>query len=257
MDLIRGLKDSVYLLQNLVSKDFKLKYRRSVLGVLWSVLNPLLTMIVLSAVFSYMFRFEIEYYPLYFILGQTLFNMMADGVGEAMRSIIDSAPLIKKIKVNKLVFPVEKIIFAVVNYAFSLIAIFLVLIYFQVPPSPTMFLIPFVVLLTAIFALGLSLLLSALATFFHDFLHLWGVLITLWTYLTPLFYPISILQDWMLQIIWWNPMYHFVTYMRDVVLYATIPSVTETLVCVGMALITYVVGYYVFKKLQKKFILYI
>ncbi len=257
MNLIKGLGENGYLLRNLVSKDFKLKYRRSVLGVLWSVLNPLLTMIVLSAVFSQLFRFQIEHYPVYFILGQTLFTMMTDGVGEAMRSIIDSASLIKKIRVNKFIFPMEKVLFALVNYAFSLVAIFLVMIFFQIPPTPWLLMIPVVVLLVSIFSLGLSLLMSALATFFHDFLHLWGVIVTLWTYTTPLFYPVDILPEWMMSVMWFNPMYHFVTAMRDVALYGTFPGWTEMAVCVMMALVTLAVGYLVFKKLQKKFILYI
>lgn len=257
MELIKGLRDSAYLLFNLVSKDFKLKYRRSVLGVLWSVLNPLLTMIVLSAVFSQLFRFSIEHYPVYFILGQTLFTMMTDGVGEAMRSIIDSAPLIKKIKVNKFVFPVEKVLFAIVNYAFSLIAIFLVMIFFQIEPTPWLLMIPVVVALVALFSLGLSLLLSALATFFHDFLHLWGVLVTLWTYMTPLFYPVDILPEWMMSIMWFNPMYHYVTMMRNVGMYGVFPGWDELATCVIMAVVMFAVGYLVFKKLQRKFILYI
>ncbi len=257
MNLIQGLGDSTYLLFNLVSKDFKLKYRRSILGVLWSVLNPLLTMIVLSAVFSQLFRFQIENYPVYFILGQTLFAMMTDGVGEAMSSIIDSASLIKKVKVNKLVFPIEKVLFALVNYAFSLIAIFLVMTFFQIQPTILLCMIPVVVLMVSIFSLGLSFLLSSLATFFHDFLHLWGVLVTLWTYLTPLFYPVDILPEWMLSLMWFNPMYHYVSMMRNVALYGVFPGWTEIAICLGMALVTLVVGYLVFSKLQKKFILYI
>ena len=86
-----------FVLSTLVSKDFKLKYRRSILGVLWSLLNPLLMMIILSAVFSYMFRFSIEYFPVYLILGQTLFALMNDATGSGMNSIIEAAPLIKKI----------------------------------------------------------------------------------------------------------------------------------------------------------------
>ena len=250
-------KESSYLLFNLVSKDFKLKYRRSVLGVLWSVLNPLLTMIVLSAVFSQLFRFDIQYYPLYFILGQTLFGLMADGTGGAMGSIMDSAPLIKKIKIDKMIFPVEKVLFSLVNYAFSLIAVALVMVFFQVPPSWNILFLPLIVLYTTIFSLGLSLLLSALATFFHDILHLWSVLVTLWTYCTPIFYPVSILPDWLYSIIRFNPMFHYVTYIRDIMIYNTTPDLRENLICLAMAVITLAVGFLVFKKLQRKFILYI
>lgn len=257
MNVFKRLKSSSYVLASLVSKDFKLRYRRSVLGVLWSVLNPLLTMIVLSAVFSQMFRFDVPYYPVYFILGQTLFTLMSESTTDAMSSIITSAPLIKKIKIEKMIFPIEKVLFALVNYALSLVAVFCVMIFFQVPLTPLALLIPFVVLLTAVFSLGLSLLVSALATFFHDVIHLWGVLTTLWIYCTPIFYPVSILPDWMFQIIQFNPMYHFVTYIRSITIDGAFPGFTETAICIGFAVVTLVVGFVVFNKLQKKFILYI
>ncbi|MGI6217084.1 MAG: ABC transporter permease [Coriobacteriales bacterium] len=257
MNPITEISNSHYLLFNLVSKDFKLKYRRSALGVLWSVLNPLLTMIVLTAVFSQLFRFRIEYYPLYFILGQTLFGMMNDGTSGGMRSIITSASLIKKVKVDKIIFPVEKVLFALVNYAFSFIAVICVMIYYQIPPSPLMFFLPLIVLYTTVFSMGLSLLLAALATFFRDILHLWSVLLTLWTYCTPLFYPVSILPDWMFKIIQFNPMYHYVEYIRNIMIYNVNPGLMENIVCIGFAAITLIVGYLVFTKTQKKFILYI
>ncbi len=113
-----GLKRNWFTIVSLVSRDFKLKYRRSVLGVLWSVLNPLLMMCVLTAVFSTIFRFgNIENYPLYLILGNTLFALMSDSTSGAMNSIIESAPLIKKIKINKMIFPLEKVLFQLVNFA--------------------------------------------------------------------------------------------------------------------------------------------
>ena len=109
--MVTGMKHSLFVLKSLVSKDFKLKYRRSILGVLWSVLNPLLMMIVLSAVFSFMFRFQIENYPLYLILGQVLFSLMTDATTSAMTSVIDASPLLKKVRVEKMVFPLEKVVF--------------------------------------------------------------------------------------------------------------------------------------------------
>ena len=122
------LKRNWFILSSLISRDFKLKYRRSVLGVLWSVLNPLLMMVVLSAVFSFMFRFDIENYPLYLIIGTTLFSLMGDSTSSAMNSIIESSSLIKKIRINKIVFPLEKVLFQLVNYCLSLIAVVAVMI---------------------------------------------------------------------------------------------------------------------------------
>ncbi|WP_417135247.1 ABC transporter permease, partial [Rubneribacter badeniensis] len=129
--------NSLYLLFNLVSKDFKLRYRRSILGVVWSMLNPLLMMIVMTLIFTNIFRFQFDMYPfaVYLILGQTLFAVFQDGATGAMSSIIEAAPLIKKVHVQKIIFPTEKVVFAVVNFCFSLIAVGAVLAFFGMAPS--------------------------------------------------------------------------------------------------------------------------
>lgn len=252
-----GWKHNLFVLKTLVSKDFKHKYRRSVFGVLWSVLNPLLMMAVMTAVFSFMFRFNIENYPVYLILAQILFTLMNTATTTAMSSICDAAPLLKKIKVEKMIFPTEKVLFALVNFVFSLIAVAGVMLWFHIMPSWTMLAAPLLVLYVVVFSLGVGLMLSALAVFFHDVVHFWSVIMTAWTYMTPIFYPVSILEPWMLQIMQFNPMYHYVTYFRDIMMYGTMPGIRENLICMAMAVITLIVGILVFRKLQKKFILYI
>lgn len=246
-----------FILRSLVSKDFKLKYRRSILGVLWSMLNPLLMMIVISTVFSYFFRFQIEHFPVYLILGQTLFSFMSDATSTAMSSIIDSAPLIKKIRINKLLFPLEKATFALVNFSISLIAVALVMLFFQIRLTPSILLLPLLIIFVYIFSLGLGLILSALAVFFRDIVHLWGVIIAAWTYFTPLFYPVEILPDWAMSAMAFNPMYYYVNYFRDIALYGTVPGIRENLICIGFALFALVIGIGVFKRMQKRFILYV
>ena len=245
------------VLSALVSKDFKRKYRRSVLGIVWSILNPLLMMIIMSAVFSYMFKFNIEHFPLYVILGNILFGFMSTATCTAMVSIVDSSSLIKKIRIEKAIFPIEKVIFALLNFGFSLIAAICVMIYLQVFPSWQVLLLPVLVLFVALFSMGLSLLLSALGVFFRDVFHLWEVLITAWTYATPLFYPMDLLEPWMQQVMQFNPMYHYVVYFRDIMMYGVMPSGMEHLICLGMAVVTFVVGLLVFRKTEKKFILYV
>ena len=101
------------------------------------------------------------------------------------------------------------------------------------------------------------MLLAALAVFFRDVMHLWGVVITAWTYATPLFYPVDMLDGWMKTVMSFNPMYHYVTYFRSIVMWDTMPDLVENLVCLGIALITFLVGFIVFRKSENKFILYI
>lgn len=261
-----SFKHSLFVLQSLVSKDFKLKYRRSILGVVWSVLNPLLMMVVLTAVFSYIFRFEILNFPVYLILGQILFNLMSAATSSGMTSIIDSSALIKKIRINKIVFPIEKVVSELVNFAIALVAVVLVLVYFyffpndtnpQIIPTFNILFLPVLLLYVFIFCTGLSLLLSALAVFFRDVIHLWGVIIIAWTYSTPIFYPVTLLAPWMQTLMQFNPMYHYITYFRDIVLWGNTPSITTNLICLGIAVVTFFAGLIVFRKTENKFILYV
>ena len=252
-----NFKRDGFVLSSLVSKDFKLKYRRSVLGVLWSILNPLLMMIVLSAVFSFVFRGDIENFPLYLILGTTLFNFMAEATKGGMMSIIESASLIKKIRINKMVFPLEKVIFELVNFVISLIAVVIVMLFFQVAPTWNILFLPLLLVYMIMFCTGLALILATLTVFFRDVIHLWGVVITAWTYATPLFYPIQRLPEFMIAIMEFNPMYQYVTYFREIALWAQTPSLEMNLVCFAMGAITLVVGVAVFNRSQKKFILYV
>ncbi len=251
------MKRDWFILRSLVSKDFKLKYRRSMLGVLWSVLNPLLMMVVLTAVFSTVFRFNIENFPLYLILGQTLFTFMSDATSSAMSSIIDSAPLIKKIRINKALFPLEKVSFALVNFMVSLVAVVVVMLFFRIAPTINILWLPVLLLTIFMFSLGIGLLLAALSVFFRDVMHLWSVLLTAWTYATPLFYPVEILPDWAVPIMNANPMYYYVSFFREIALYGTAPTFGQLSVCLLCGVGALVIGFAVFKKQEKKFILYV
>lgn len=252
-----SLRRNWFMLSELVSRDFKLKYRRSVLGVLWSVLNPLLMMIVLTAVFSFVFRFQIENFALYLIIGQTLFNYIAGATSDCMSSIIDNSSLLKKIRINKLIFPVEKTLFGLVNFAISLIAVVIVMIYFQVFPTWNILLLPFLLICAFFFALGIGLILATLAVFFRDVIHLWGVVTTAWMYATPIIYPVDILQGWMMAIMQWNPMYYFVNFFREIALWGTTPPLSEFGILAACAVGFFTIGLLIFRKNEKKFILYV
>ena len=253
----RTWKKNLFILKTLVGKYFKVKYRRSVLGVVWSVLNPLLMMIVMSAVFSYMFRFNIENFPLYLILGQIMFNLMSDATSGAMQSIIGAASLIQKIRIEKMVFPLEKVIFSLVNFLFSAIAAVAVMIYFSIMPTWDILFLPLCIVYVVAFSAGLGLILSSLAVFFRDVIHLWSVVLTAWTYATPLFYPLELLPDTLQFLIQFNPMYQYITYFRDIMMYGITPTLEQNLICIAMAAISLALGILVFRKTEHKFILYV
>ena len=252
-----------YILQQLVTKDFKLRYRRSILGVVWSVLNPLLMMMIMSFVFSYFLRgSNVENYPLYLIVGNITFSLMSEATNGGLTSIISAAPLLKKVKVDRWVFPVQKVFSAAVNFAFSLIAVAIVMVFDGV--MPTIHVLWFVVglVLVMLFSIGIGLFIGALAVFFRDMIHLWSVVLTAWTYLTPIFWDLSLLTNsnaprivvWIVKA---NPMYNYLEIMRSAFVYQNNPSVTVLALAAIWAVIALVIGIAVFKKTEHKFILYI
>ncbi len=247
------------LLFNLASKDIKVKYRRSVLGIAWSILNPLLTMLVLTQVFQMLLRVQVENFATYYIVGSSLWSFFSESTSLAMTSVIGASSLIKKVYVPKYMFPLEKCIFAMINYLFSLIAVFLVMIIQGVYPTWTTILAILPILYCFVFCCGFSLFLSAVTVYFRDIAHLYGVLLTIWMYLTPILYPITLLEDkrFIYNIVKLNPMYYYVEYIRDVMMYNTVPDIIFNLKCIGIAIVSLIIGSLVFKKCEGKFILHI
>lgn len=259
MDIFTDIKKFLPLLKNLVTKDIKIKYRRSVLGIAWSILNPLLTMIVLTQVFQMLLRNTVENFATYYIVGASLWNFFAEATSLALSSILASASLIKKVYIPKYIFPIEKALFALVNFAFSLIAVLLVMIIQGVYPTFTALLFPIPVLYCFVFTCGMCLFLSAVTVFFRDIAHLYGVLLTLWMYLTPIIYPAELVESKALiyNVIRLNPLYHYVEFFRDVVMYNTLPSFNQNIICAAFSLGMFIVGWFVFRRTESKFILHI
>lgn len=255
--VITDFKKYRFLLNNLISREIKVKYRRSILGILWSVLNPLLSMIVISFVFSQIFRFDIQYFNVYFLTGSVIFNFMSDATMSSLSSIISASSLIKKVYIPKYIFPLEKTTFSLVNLGFSLIAVAIVMLFSGIKITASILLFPIPILYCYIFSLGISLALSALTVMFRDIEHLYSVVVTMWMYLTPVIYPASVLKGSLLTIIKFNPMYYYVTYFRDVVMYGNIPDLTFNLICLAFSLGSLLLGMLIFKLREKTFILYL
>lgn len=246
------------LLKQLITRDVKLKYRRSYLGYLWSVLNPLMLMMVLVIVFSNLFRFDIPNFPLYLISGQVIFSFMTEATNMSVNSITGNASLLKKTYVPKYIFTISKVGSSLVNLIFSLGALLLVMIITGAEFSWNLIFFPVVILQLLIFCLGISLFLAAATVFFRDIQYLWGVFVSMWMYLTPIFYPISIISE-EYQVLYkgLNPMYWYIEQFRDIVLYAQFPQATSILIGSILAVVVLVLGAIYFNKKQDEFILYI
>lgn len=247
-----------FLLQNLIQRDIKVKYRRSTLGILWSVLNPLLMMLVMTLVFSHFFRFDIENYPVYLLSGQLLFTYFTEGTSMAMESVIGYAPLIKKVYVPKYIFPLEKSCFAFINMCFSLVALIVVMLVTGAKFYATIIFAIYPMVMLFFFSLGVGLFLSSSAIFFRDIIHLWSVFTTALMYASAIIYPVSMLEGSLMgYLIYLNPIFWYIDAFRQVTIYGNMLSIAHIVVCAACAVISVIVGSVVFKKGQDKFILYI
>lgn len=247
------------LLRELVVRDLKVKYRRSFLGYLWSLLNPLLMMMVMTIVFSFMFKSNIENFPLYLICGNTLWGFFNESTNMAMSSVLNNGALIKKVYIPKFIFPVSRVLSCFVTMSFSLAAILIVMLATRTPFHWVLLLFPVPMLLLLVFCTGIGMVLSALAVYFRDIMHLYGVITMAWMYLTPIFYPLDpeMLPIQIINIIKCNPMYHYITFFREIAIYGQVPEIGTWIFCAASAMISLAIGLTVFRKMQKNFILYL
>lgn len=253
----RHLLNYLPLTQELVKRDLKVKYRRSFLGYVWSLLNPLLMMCVMSYVFSTIFQSTVPNFPLYLICGQTLWNFFNESTNMAMYSVLQNGALIKKVYIPKFIFPFSRVLSSFVTMSFSLVAILIVMLFTRATIHWTILLFWVPLAFLFVFCCGIGLVLSALSVYFRDITHLYGVVTMAWMYATPIFYDPAILPETVRRTLEWNPMYHFITFFRSLILNGRIPGVEIWLICIGSSIAALAVGLAVFKKLQRNFILYI
>jgi len=247
-----------FLLQELVSRDFKIKYRRSVLGIVWSLLNPLITMTVISIVFSQLFRFDVPNYHVYVLTGLVLFFFYSEATSTAMNAVLINSALIKKVYIPKYILVFSKPISAMVNLLFSCIALFIILLFSDVRFQLVNLLFPLPLLYIFVFSTGIGLLLSTYTVFYRDLSHLYTVGLTAWMYLTPIIYPIEIVPERYLFIVrTYNPLYYFLLCFREIVFYSRLPDLQLHLTCIGLAFGALIIGIYVFYRNQDRFILHI
>ncbi len=252
-----ALKKYEFLIHQLVSRDFKTKYKRSVLGIFWSFLNPLLMMIIQYIVFSTIFRFDIENYPVYLLIGIVSFNFFSEACGMSLTSILGNANLITKVYLPKYIYPLTRTMSSVVNLAISLLPLVLMCLFTGLHFHKSALLALYFLCSLAIFSLGLGLLLSASMVFFRDTQYLWNVLSMAWMYATPIFYPPSILPENAKFLLVINPLYHFIDGMRVCIMGGISPEPIIYVQCMLIALAMLLIGSAIFKKTQNKFVLYL
>lgn len=241
------------LLVQLVRRDILTRYKRSVLGVAWTMLNPLGTMIVMTIAFSYAFRSNIENYPAFVLSGLLAWNFFSQTTNAITHHLVWGGDLFKRIYIPRTAFAVSAIGTGLVNIALSLVPLLGVMLVTNVTISPALFFLPIPVLLLAMFALGVGLLISTIAVYFADVAEMYQIVLTAWFYLTPVIYPTSYLPETYQSLLRLNPMVHFVQVFRAPIYDGRIPSGTELLISAALAIITLLVGWFIFTKKSDDF----
>ncbi|MGE5224708.1 MAG: ABC transporter permease [Omnitrophica WOR_2 bacterium] len=234
------------LIAQFVSRSIKTRYKRSVLGVVWTMLNPLLMMTVLTLVFSQLFgRFNVQNYPVYILSGLVAWNFFSFTTSQAMGEMIWSGSLLSRIYVPKSVFAVSAIGTGLVNLTISLVPLLIIALILGVHIHLSILVLPFSVFFLALFALGIGLLLATAAVFFADMLPVYEVILTIWLYATPIIYPISIVEKW-LWLFRLNPLYHLVELVRQPLYNGVVPDATHWIYGGLSAILAFVIGGIIF-----------
>lgn len=239
-------KQYFFVIRQLTSREIKRKYSRSYLGVIWSVLNPLLMMTVLSMIFTQIFQRSIENYPIYYLSGYTIWHMFTGATNAAMTTLVDNRTMLIKVRFPMQVFIFARIYTALVNFGYSMIAYVIMLAVFRIVPSVTIVYFPLIVLLVLIFSTGLSFILATAYVFFGDVKHLYSIITTVWMYCSAIFYPIDGMTGITRMIIEINPLFQYINATRNVVMYGVWPSLLETVVMAAWAFVMLEIGYLVF-----------
>ena len=254
---LQTFKNYFFLLTVLVKTNIRKKYKGSFLGVLWSLISPLLDMIVMTIVFSTLFRRSIDNFPVYLLTGRLLFGFFSQSTKASMKSIISSARLIKKIYLPKYIITLSNLIANFWFFLISLFALVIIMIVTKAPISINILYTPFYLITLFFFSCGVSLFLSTVTVFFRDLEHIYTVFLTVLMYASALFYPADIIPDRFRLILTLNPLYHFIAGFRTVVYQGAAPEIKNLIACLGVAVVSMIIGIIVFEKNQDRFILYL
>lgn len=254
LDVVLSVHKYSFLIKQLVARDFKTKYKRSVLGVLWSFLNPLLTMSIQYVIFSTLFGNDIAHFPIYLLSGIVCFNFFSEAASMCLMSIVGNASLINKVHVPKYIYPFSRTLSSCINLGLAMIPLVIMMIIERTPFTTALFLLPFVFVMLFMLSYGVGLILATMMVFFRDTQFLWGIVSMLLMYLTPIFYSETIIPSWFLPIYKLNPLYHVLRFIRSILIDGVPLEPKAYLWCILLCTVPLLLGLLVFRKNQNKFI---
>lgn len=242
----------VFVIRELTSREIKRKYARSSLGIIWSVLNPLLMMVVMSLIFSTMFKRSIENFPIYYLTGQTIWGLFSGATNSAMTALVDNKTLLIKAKLPKHTFILSRVYTALVNFCYTCIAYILMLAIFRIKFSMTMLLFPIGILFGLLLSIGIGYLLATEYVFFADIKYLYGIFLTLLMYLSAIFYPVGSLPEMVQKVVNMNPVYLVILFSRQCVMYGTVPETWVWIRLAAWSIVSIASGMIVFRIQENK-----
>ncbi len=254
---VTKFRENKFLFSELVKRDFKKKYKRTYLGMLWSVLSPLLTLLVMRLVFSNMFGNRMEHFTTYLFCGNIVFSFFSDATSGGMSSLMGNASIFSKINVPKYLFLFSRSISSLINFGLTFVVFLLFCIIDGVTFTPWFFCLIIPIVCLIVFNIGIGLVLSALYVFFRDIQYLWSVFTMLLMYMSAIFYTVDVLPELMQKLLHLNPIYVYIKFFRSIVLDAALPNGYVILLAIGYAVVAFAIGAFFYKKYNHKFLYYI
>lgn len=250
---LRDIRGHAGLLYELVHRDLTVRYKRSVLGFLWTMLHPLLLMLIFVVVFSTMFRFQTQHYETYFLSAYIAWNFFSQTVVTAMTSVAWNGPLMKRVRVPPSIFTLATVVSGLANLGLSLIVLFAIMLVVRVPFSAALWFLPVSLVILSVFTFGVALGLTALSVYFADVGEMVQAGLPALMYLTPVIYPRSIVPERFQLLLKMNPLVYIVEIVRDPIYYGIVPARATLTIAVGLAAVSLAAGWMIFRRLATRF----
>jgi len=254
---IEKLRKNQFLFEELVKRDFKKKYKRTVLGMFWSMLSPLLTLLVMKLVFTEFFGRSTEHYTIYIFAGTLVFSYFNDATNGGMTSIVDNSGIFTKINTPKYLFLLSKNVSSLINFGITLVLFFIFCIFDGIHFGLEFFMLVIPVICLVIFNVGVGSILSALYVFFKDIKYLYGIFTLMLMYLSAIFYTIDSYEKHIQYLFYLNPIYVYISYFREIVIGNSIPSPEVHFLAFFYAAAVLLIGIYIYKKYNQRFLYYL
>ena len=254
---IEKVKRHQFLFEELVKRDFKSKYKRTTLGIAWSMLAPLMQLGVMALVFTKFFGRNTPHYLIYLFSGNLIFTYFNEATNQGMTALEMNAHIFSKINVPKYLFLLSKNVSSLINFLLTLVIYLIFVIADGIGLHWNFLTLIYPIVCLMAFNIGIGLVLSALHVFFKDISYLYGILTTLLMYMSVIFYTLDVFSPTVQKLFYLNPVYNYIHYFRSVVIYGEIPSLWHHLLCLGYAAAAMLAGMGMYKKYNYRFLYYI